>query len=46
MLIILISVFISLFTALIGFEQNNKYKILNNQGQQIYFAAEGNDLMI
>ena len=46
MLIILISLFISLFTVFTGFEKNNKYKIMNNQGQQIHFAAEGNALMI
>ncbi|KAK3747486.1 hypothetical protein QZH41_002160 [Actinostola sp. cb2023] len=27
--------------AFTGFETNNKYKIKNNLGQQIYFAAEG-----
>ena len=24
-----------------GFETNNKYKICNSMGQQVYFAAEG-----
>jgi len=31
---------VELLEAFTGWEQNNKYKILNNQGQQIYFAAE------
>ena len=31
---------IELLKAFTGFPQNHKYKILNNQGQQIYFAAE------
>lgn len=29
------------FSAFTGFETNNKYKITNNLGQQVYFAAEG-----
>lgn len=29
------------FTAFTGFETNNKYKILNSMGQQVFFAAEG-----
>ena len=27
--------------AFVGFETNNKYKICNSMGQQVYFAAEG-----
>ena len=27
--------------AFTGFETNNKYKIQNSLGQQVYFAAEG-----
>ena len=30
--------FVQAFT---GFESNNKYKICNSMGQQVYFAAEG-----
>ena len=30
-----------IFTAFVGFETNNKYKICNSMGQQVYFAAEG-----
>ena len=30
------------FVAFTGFETNNKYKILNSMGQQVFFAAEGN----
>ena len=30
-----------LFTAFTGFETNNKYKVLNSMGQQVFFAAEG-----
>lgn len=30
--------FLAAFT---GFETNNKYKILNSMGQQVFFAAEG-----
>ena len=29
------------FTAFTDFETNNKYKILNSMGQQVFFAAEG-----
>ena len=29
------------FAAFTGFETNNKYKILNSMGQQVFFAAEG-----
>lgn len=29
-------------SAFTGFETNNKYKICNSMGQQVYFAAEGN----
>lgn len=28
--------------AFTGWETANKYKIMNTQGQQVYFAAEGN----
>ena len=30
-----------IFKAFTGFETNNKYKICNSMGQQVYFAAEG-----
>ena len=30
-----------IFKAFVGFETNNKYKICNSMGQQVYFAAEG-----
>lgn len=36
-------IFIIFFSAFTGFETNNKYKITNNLGQQVYFAAEGKD---
>jgi len=32
---------VELLEAFTGFETNNKYKILNSMGQQVYFAAEG-----
>lgn len=35
---------IELLEAFTGWEQNNKYKIMNNQGQQVYFAAEDTDM--
>lgn len=31
-----------IFLAFTGWETANKYKIMNTQGQQVYFAAEGN----
>ena len=34
-------IFFLSFTALTQFETQNKYKIVNIMGQQIYFAAEG-----
>ncbi|XP_035676334.1 phospholipid scramblase 1-like isoform X3 [Branchiostoma floridae] len=34
---------VELLEAFTGFETNNKYKIMNSQGQQVYFAAEDND---
>jgi hypothetical protein len=39
------SIFFSTFfliLAFTSFETNNKYKVQNSLGQQIYFAAEGN----
>ncbi|XP_020614655.1 phospholipid scramblase 2-like [Orbicella faveolata] len=33
---------VELLEAFTGFETNNKYKICNAMGQQVYFAAEGN----
>ena len=38
---ILLSIIYDLFLAFVGFETNNKYKICNSMGQQVYFAAEG-----
>ena len=38
---LLIEPWIYSFLAFTGFETNNKYKVLNSLGQQIYFAAEG-----
>ena len=29
------------FIAITGFETNNKYKVQNSLGQQVYFASEG-----
>ncbi|KXJ24994.1 phospholipid scramblase 2 [Exaiptasia diaphana] len=34
---------VELLEAFTGFETNNKYKITNNLGQQVYFAAEDTD---
>lgn len=34
--------FIELCLAFTGWETANKYKITNTQGQQVFFAAEGN----
>ncbi|KAI8495013.1 Phospholipid scramblase 3 [Branchiostoma belcheri] len=34
---------VELLEAFTGFETNNKYKIMNSQGQKVYFAAEDND---
>lgn len=31
------------YSALIGYESNNKYEIKNSMGQRVYFAAEQND---
>jgi hypothetical protein len=36
-----LTTFLRLFIAFTGFETNNKYKVKNNIGQQVYFAAEG-----
>lgn len=41
---ILVKQQIELLEMFTGWEQNNKYKIMNNQGQQIYFAAEDTDM--
>ncbi|XP_076086677.1 phospholipid scramblase 1-like isoform X2 [Mytilus galloprovincialis] len=41
---VLIKQQIELLEAFTGWEQNNKYKVMNNQGQQVYFAAEDTDM--
>ena len=32
---------ISHLAAMLGFETNNKYRVLNGQGMQVYFMMEG-----
>merc|ERR1711908_237228 len=40
---LLIKQTIEMVEVLTGFETQNKYKILNSMGQQVYFAAEESD---